>query len=64
MAHAATDCHPPWTTDDLARFPAGWQVEILDGTLVVDHNPETHGPWTNAASPGPRRSSPPRPPSS
>ena len=48
MASLLDDHFAPWTADDLDRFPEGWQVEIMEGTLVVDHNPETRGPWTSA----------------
>jgi len=41
--------HPePWTPEDLDRFPEGegWRVEIVDGTLIVDHDPRTLRAWT------------------
>ena len=46
MVALLDDHFAPWTVDELDHFPEGWQVEILDGTLVVDHNPETRAPWT------------------
>jgi hypothetical protein len=48
MVALLDDHFAPWTPDDLARFPAGWQVEILDGTLVVDHRPDTAAALTAA----------------
>ena len=41
------DDHPePWQSADLGRFSAEWDVEIIDGTLIVHCNPRTFAPWT------------------
>ncbi|WP_418064187.1 Uma2 family endonuclease [Pimelobacter simplex] len=41
--------HPdPWTLADLDALPEDWDVEIIDGTLVVRAHPRTFAPWTQA----------------
>ena len=46
---ALIENHPdPWTVEDLAQFSEAWDVEVIDGTLIVHGNPQTFAPWTQA----------------